>query len=235
MKGRSPSLVVADIGGTNARFALVRRPLQTEAPALAAVQVLPTKDFSSAQALVSRYLEMVGLEATPAVSLVMAVAGVVRNNRVEGTNIPWSVAGGDLVRSLNLSRCRLINDFAAAAWGVLALGPDRLVKVGGGDGDPEGNMAVLGPGTGLGEALIIRTGEKAFQVVATEGGHTDFAPATPEQMELLSYLQGRYHHVSWERVVSGMGIENMARFFAQKYGTRRKFAARTAAVASMRC
>jgi glucokinase len=132
-----------------------------------------------------------------------AVAGPVWGGRAEVTNLSWTIA----VAALPIPRVALINDFQAVALGVPHLGEDELLALQAGQRDRSQPMAVIGAGTGLGEALIVNG-----QAVMTEGGHGDFAPQDEEQTVLFLELHRRYGHVSWERVVSGMGLVNIFTF-----------------------
>lgn len=132
-----------------------------------------------------------------------AVAGPVWENRAEITNLSWSIDAN----SFAIPRVALINDFHAVALGVPLLGEGDLISLQAGERDRSQPMAILGAGTGLGEAFVIHG-----RVVATEGGHGDFAPQDAEQARLFEHLHQRYGHVSWERVVSGMGLVNIFTF-----------------------
>jgi len=132
-----------------------------------------------------------------------AVAGPVYEGAAEVTNVGWRIEE----KALAIPRVRLINDFYAVALGVPLLVESDLLSIQSGQRDRTAPMAILGAGTGLGEALIV-DGE----VVASEGGHADFAPQDEEQARLFLYLRERYGHVSWERLVSGMGLVNIFTF-----------------------
>lgn len=144
---------------------------------------------------------------TPVDAACIAVAGPVWDGRAEITNLHWSMDETALSRAFDIPRVKLINDFHAVALGVPLLGDADLVSLHKGQRDRDQPMAVLGAGTGLGEALIVNG-----RVVTTEGGHQDFAPQDEEQARLFLYLHERYGHVSWERVVSGMGLVNIFTF-----------------------
>ncbi|HUP62070.1 MAG TPA: glucokinase [Thermoanaerobaculia bacterium] len=132
-----------------------------------------------------------------------AVAGPVFGDRATVTNVGWTIDAS----SLPIPRVSLINDFHGVALGVPLLGAGDLVSLNAGTRGVTAPVAILGAGTGLGEAFII-----GGEVVATEGGHADFAPQDEEQTELFRYLHARHGHVSWERVVSGMGLVNIFTF-----------------------
>jgi len=204
-------VLVADIGGTNTRLALyVHGEIRRKA-------VYPTAGHPSLGEILNLYIKdaKLGSETPMPEVAALAAAGVAKRNCIQGTNLPWDVDGEEIKREFRLQRVTVMNDLAAAAWGVLAIGKERVVKIGGGEPDPSGNMAVLGPGTGLGEAMVVLCPGGPW-VIATEGGHTDFAPTSPEEMEILSFLQGLYGHVSAEKLISGQGLVNLLRFFSNK-------------------
>jgi glucokinase len=130
------------------------------------------------------------------------VAGPVIANRAETTNLPWTIDGEVLASELGLGPTRLVNDFVAAAYGVLRLGPEDLVELNPGRAVPGAPIGVLGAGTGLGQALLVWTGEH-YEVVPSEGGHGDWAPCDERQLGLWRWLHAKHGHVSVERVVSG--------------------------------
>ena len=155
--------------------------------------------------------EFIPLCAQPVDSACFAVAGPVFASRAEVTNLRWLMEEGKLESAFAIPRVRLINDFYAVALGVPLLGPADLVSLQQGKRDRDAPIGILGAGTGLGEAAVTRHRD-AWVVIPSEGGHADFAPQDEEQMRLLAFLQKKYGHVSWERVISGMGLENIYEF-----------------------
>jgi glucokinase len=140
-----------------------------------------------------------------------AVAGPVVGQRAEITNLHWTMDVPALERAFAIRRVALINDFYAVALGVPLLGPADTLPLQEGRRDRAAPIAILGAGTGLGEAFVLpHAGE--WVVIASEGGHGDFAPQDEEQSRLFLELHRRYGHVSWERVVSGMGLVNIFTF-----------------------
>ena len=137
-----------------------------------------------------------------------AVAGPVLDGHAEITNLSWEINSAALLRKFPLGKLSLINDFYAVALGVPLLGERDLRPLQRGRRQPLGPMAILGAGTGLGEANLVHDGIR-WNVVASEGGHADFGPQDEQQAELYLWLQKRYGHVSWERVLSGMGLVNI--------------------------
>lgn len=150
------------------------------------------------------------------------VPGPVHGARAKTTNLPWSIDARALERALGIPRVHLINDFQAAGYGIEALAPGDLVTLQAGETQPGAPRALLGAGTGLGEALLVRRGER-YQVLASEGGHADFAPTDELQMALLAHLLARFGQVSYERVVSGSGLVAIYEFLCTRAGVATVF------------
>lgn len=140
----------------------------------------------------------------------MGIAGPVVDGRVVATNLPWEIDERQLAEAIPAARVRLINDLEATAHGVVALRGEELAVLQAGP-PGAGNLAVIAAGTGLGEAIVVGEGE-ARSVVATEGGHADFAPRTDLEDDLLRHLRKDFGRVSYERVLSGPGLVNVYRF-----------------------
>ena len=141
----------------------------------------------------------------------IGIAGPVRENRCTATNLPWTLDGGDLARSLGLDELVLLNDLEAAGYGIDVLRADEIAVLQTGSPKATGNRAVIAAGTGLGEAGLFWDGA-TYRPFATEGGHADFAPAGEREVDLLRFLEREYGHVSWERVVSGPGLVDLYRY-----------------------
>ena len=199
--------LVADIGGTNARFALVElndaRPVE-----LLDQRTLPTADFPNVNDAVRHYLQTGDYDQADVGSGSFAVAGAVDGDWFELTNSPWAFSTQAVCTELGFSSLHLLNDFAAIAWSIPGLKADEFVRVGGGEANPGLPVAVLGPGTGLGIGGFILQGDH-FTVIQTEGGHASFAPENGQEIEILRVLSGKFGHVSWERILSGPGLENL--------------------------
>jgi glucokinase len=146
------------------------------------------------------------------------VAGPVTNGRSHTTNLPWVVDEKELASSLGIDSVRLANDFHALALGISTVKAADLVTLNEGVHDPDGPWAVIGAGTGLGEAIATVGASGVREVLATEGGHTSFAPRTELEIGVLRFLLQRYDHVSWERVLSGDGLVNLAEAIAHLRG-----------------
>ena len=196
-------LLAGDIGGTKTNLAVFSPKDGPRAP-LAEV-TFPSADYPSLEALVREFLAQVDLKVEQAS---FGVAGPVAAGQAKITNLPWVMEETQLREALNLSSVRLLNDLAAIAHAVPFLEPADLHTLNVGQPTPGGAIAVIAPGTGLGEAFLTWDGT-CYRAHASEGGHADFAPTNPFEVELLRYLQERFEHVSYERVCSGRGLPNI--------------------------
>jgi len=196
-------LLAGDVGGTKTNLAVFSPEDGPRAP-LAEV-TFPSADYPSLEAIVREFLARVDLKVEQAS---FGVAGPVAAGRAEITNLPWVMEETQLREALNLSSVRLLNDLAAIAHAVPFLEPADLHTLNVGQPTPGGAMAVIAPGTGLGEAFLTWDGTR-YRPHASEGGHADFAPTNSFEVELLRYLQDRFQHVSYERVCSGRGLPNI--------------------------
>lgn len=199
----SSAVLVGDVGGTHARFAIVEPHLfRVEARA-----ELPADEYQTFDAALSAYLSGLGIAQRPQAAAI-GVAGPVTNGEVDFTNRDWRASEADL-RRLGFERALLINDFAAVAFSITALGTEDVRTLGpeveGLAGDP---ITVLGAGTGFGVACLAQFRGLSLPI-ATEGGHISFAPQTDDEMEVARILARRFGHVSVERVLSGPGLENL--------------------------
>jgi glucokinase len=133
----------------------------------------------------------------------------VKDRRCRTTNLPWVVDAQALERDLGLSHVALANDFVALARGIPAVEPAQLFPLHAGARDPQGPCAILGAGTGLGEAILVPVAGREPLVLATEGGHATFAPRDELEGKVQRFLAARHGHVSWERLVCGEGLVNL--------------------------
>jgi glucokinase len=204
--------LVADIGGTNARFALA--DLDGPLPTLHSVKSLPAAGFASLQHAAEHYLSQV--EHAPRTAAI-AVASPVRDDAVRLTNRAWSFGRSELRQALGLEQLLVLNDFGAAAWTVPTLAETESVPIYGPPGlRRDGPISVLGPGTGLGVALLVGDDHAGWRVVETEGGHISFAPHGTEEREIADWLTARHGRVSNERVLSGNGLAQIDAALAQR-------------------
>lgn len=224
MNDNGARVLLADIGGTNARFALADTSAAT--PLLVdSVREYAVADFPSLGDAARHYLD--AIEPTPLDDAgirrgVFAVAGRVEGDAARITNHPWVISRSRIQAALGFDDLQLINDFAAQAMAILLLDSDALVPVGGAAPVPlraKGNRtyAVIGPGTGLGVgALIVRDGH-AYPL-ETEGGHVSFPPGTPEEIAILEHLSAQFGRVSNERLICGPGLVNIHRALSEIAG-----------------
>lgn len=146
------------------------------------------------------------------ISVCAGVAGPVVDEACQITNLSWSLSVAEIKKATAIEQVYLLNDLEATAWGIRYLTNDKLLDINLSAQARHGNTAILSAGTGLGEAMIIECGD-FFAAVATEGGHTDFAPQNEEQDKLLVFLREKYQgHVSYERLVSGEGLHNIYQY-----------------------
>jgi glucokinase len=147
------------------------------------------------------------------------VAGPVTGGRSHTTNLPWVLDERELAETLGIDSVQLANDFHALALGIPAVKPRDLVSLNAGVRDDRGPWALIGAGTGLGEAISVLDSSGRREVLASEGGHCSFAPRDETEVGILRFLLKRYEHVSWERVLSGDGLVNIAEALAHETGT----------------
>jgi len=202
-------ILAGDIGGTNARLAFF--DVADGHFRLVSASVFPSREYAGLDQIVSKFVETAKLHPDAAC---FGVPGPVRNGRVETSNLPWVIESARLADELSLKKTVLINDLEANAWGIEALSSQDFVALNQ-VGPATGNQAVIAPGTGLGEAGLYWNGSQ-HEVYACEGGHADFAPRGNLQVELLQFLESRYGHVSYERVLSGPGLVNVYEFLRDK-------------------
>jgi glucokinase len=200
-------ILAADVGGTKTYLGLYR----TSANGIVEVSSAryDSTQYPGIAELLLAFLQTCEQEIPS--RIVLGVPGPARHPPVEPVNLPWVIDPDYIKQYLGIADVFLLNDLEATAYGTLALGPDDLIELSAGEPDREGNAAVIAAGTGLGEAGLtwIGTGHVA---VPSEGGHASFAPGTGIEADLWKYLFERHGHVSWERVVSGMGLVNIYEF-----------------------
>ncbi len=204
------TLLVGDVGGTNARFAIAH--MINGKPVLEHHQSFKGADHPTFLSAVEAYLD--GCEARPTAG-VIAVAGPVTDGEIDLTNSHWRLSESQL-ETLGLRPARLINDFEALAWGAPVVPADELASLGGPEaGHPDSTIAVLGPGTGFGVSALVRDARGREMAMPSEGGHACFAPGDAVEDEILRILRRRYDRVSIERLICGPGLLNMHRALAE--------------------
>ena len=203
-------LLAGDIGGTKTAIGVFSEEKGPHT-ALAEAEV-HSMDYPSLEAIAKEFLAKTGLKVDRAC---FGVAGPVLSGRAKITNLPWIVDQAAIVKELNVKAVHLLNDLEAIASAVPGLRPQDVETLSAGEPLQQANIAVLAPGTGLGEAFMTwESGE--YKAHSSEGGHADFAPADETQMRLLEYLRQRFDHVSYEHVCSGVGIPHVYDFFGIK-------------------
>jgi len=200
---RSPRLI-ADIGGTNARFALLNGDDVDDE------QVLACDDYPTLVAAVDHYLEQVNAKSGPRrpKEAAMAIAGPITGDHIRMTNHVWQFSAAETRRQLGLSRLIFLNDFTALAMALRHLPPKELEPIGGGRPVLGATIALLGPGTGLGVSGLVPAGEHWIPLQG-EGGHVTLAVMNEREIAVLAQLRQRFSHVSAERVLSGPGLVNL--------------------------
>lgn len=209
MPALKPWNLVADIGGTNARFA-VHDPNSDVLSKVIVLSVAQHPDFLAALShLLTHIGQMREWQPLPE-ACCLAVACPVDREIIEFTNSNWHFGKNEVKQALGGCHLDVINDFSAIAHAVPHLGASEWKQVGGGAGDASKPIGILGPGTGLGMCLLINTDSEPL-VIDGEGGHMDFAPVDNREIEILKVLQQRFERVSAERLVSGSGLVNIYR------------------------
>ncbi len=198
-------LLAGDIGGTHTRLALFE---YKKSPKLVKEKKILSNNYSSLISAIHEFLkdENVKIEAAS-----FGVAGPVKHGRCQATNFPWFIDINEIAKDLKISNAYLINDLEANAYGISYLKESDFYTLNEGESDLVGNACILAAGTGLGEAGLYFDG-KRLRPFACEGGHTDFGPQNDLEIELLKFLQEKYGHVSYERILSGPGIYNLYEF-----------------------
>lgn len=194
--------LVADIGGTRARFGLSDEP-----GLIRDLEEFKTGEFSGFTDCAKAYLAKLNDSAPRPESAAIAVAGPLQDGVAQLTNVSWRMDDAEVKAALRLASVRLVNDFEAQAYALPWLDPQDLEQMGGGTAVLQANRVVLGPGTGLGVAGLVCHGPGEHHAVAGEGGHMTLAAMNEEEAQVLALLRHRFGHVSAERAISGPGLE----------------------------
>ena len=199
-------VLAGDIGGTHARLALA----DVEGTAVRVVREhrYPSRDYDGLAPIVREFLRETAGRPERAC---FGVACQLERDECRAANLPWTIRVPDLAVAIGIERTAVINDFTAAGYGIACLAPADLATLQEGVADPTGPIALIGPGTGLGEGFLLWDGSR-HRVHASEGGHASFAPRDERQSGLAAYLRERYGHASSERVLSGPGIADTYRY-----------------------
>lgn len=199
-------LIAGDIGGTKTDLAIYSLESGPHTPVAQAE--FHSADYDSLQDMVREFLAQAKMSVDVAS---FDVAGPVINGHVKTTNLPWVLDEPTLAQDLHLKSAHLMNDLEAVARAVPALRPQDLITINQGEPVPNGPIAIIAPGTGLGESFLTWDGSQ-YVAHGSEGGHSDFAPTDEVQIRLLRYLLPRFGHVSVERICSGIGLPNIYEF-----------------------
>ncbi|GAB4186803.1 MAG: glucokinase [Simkaniaceae bacterium] len=197
--------LAGDIGGTKTYLMLF-----DEQQEIVKEQKFKSKEYEKFSDLLKEFLQQA---PRPVEKACFGIAGPVKKNRCQTTNLPWNVDGQKLSEELKISKIKLLNDLEANAYGIRTLEEEKFFILNSGEKE-EGNQALISAGTGLGEAGIFYH-SNAYVPFPSEGGHVDFSPRNDLEIELLQYLLAKFKHVSYERVLSGIGLANIFDFFAE--------------------
>lgn len=200
--GKLVTNLVADIGGTNIRIGI-----SDEEGKISLLSVFQCGKYSSLADVLKAYLANNNLQEH-SINACLAIACPVEDDLISMTNLPWTFSKSALKAELNFSQLILINDYTAIAHAVPFLSDDQKVQVGGGEALPHKAISICGPGTGLGVAHVVAVDTK-WVSLAGEGGHVDFAPTSDIEIKILQFLLKKYHHVSAEQLLSGLGLEQI--------------------------
>jgi glucokinase len=204
LKNVSPATILAgDVGGTKVNMALYQAG--ADGLKLLKEKRYVSRDYHSLTDIIRDFTG----DTLPD-RICAAVAGPVLKGRSKLTNLSWQLDSSEMSLELKVP-ITFINDLEATAYGLAGLENKDLATIAAGEAGAEGNIAIIAPGTGLGEAGLFWDGQY-YHPFATEGGHSDFSPRNETDIEIFRYLEEQFGHVSWERVVSGMGIKNLYAF-----------------------
>jgi glucokinase len=195
-----------DVGGTNARLAVVE--LDGRTARIVREQKYRSRDYPGLAPIVRRFFKEGGARPDRAC---FGIACPVVGDDCTAPNLPWTINARQLAAEIEIPRTTIINDFVAVGHGVESLGPSDLATLQGGKPEPQGPIAVMGAGTGLGQGFLIWERDH-YRVLASEAGHGDFASRGALQAGLLQFLAQQFGRVSWERLLSGPGLVNAYRY-----------------------
>jgi glucokinase len=210
--GEEMRVLAGDIGGTKTRLAV----FDVQGTHLETVTECSysSSSYSGLEDIVRDFL---GGDSSGCRQACFGIAGPVLRGRAQATNLPWIVEENAMATFFGFERVVLINDLEANAWGIDALREDDFCPLNAGSPYSEGNACIISAGTGLGEAGLYWDGQRHWPF-ACEGGHANFSPSSDLEIALLKYLRERFGRVSWERVVSGMGLVNVHDFLRTHRG-----------------
>ena len=203
-------ILAGDIGGTKTILTLFGNNQEVQYE-----KTYPSSSYDQFSMLLHDFLSDID---EPIQVVCLGIAGPIDDGRCITTNLPWDIACHDVAKVAGTDAVFLLNDLEATAWGVLGLPSTDFMALNTGIENHQGHLAILAAGTGLGEALVIRDGSRVV-VVPTEGGHTDFAPRNEREIGLLQFLLKQYpDHVSYERIISGIGLVAIYEYLLEEKG-----------------
>lgn len=209
-KPKNRLALVADIGGTHARFALIT--LESVAhPELTHIRLLKCSEYPNLDDAIRAYYKDTGVDPRQVIAATIAVAGPVTGDQFSMTNNNWRFSQSEIRKALAYEHFSLINDFTAIAWAIPGLREDEYVTIGAAThADESAPVGIIGPGSGLGVGGFLRSGH-GIVPLQSEGGHAAFAPGDETELQILQILMRRYGRVSNERLLSGPGLVNIYR------------------------
>jgi glucokinase len=206
------TLLAADIGGTKTLLQLSYSDGE-----VIAQQRFDNNAFADFERLLTTFLSSIPANIFPVTSACFAIAAPITGRRAQLTNLPWIIDTDKLLADFPIAELELVNDFAAVGHGIGELAEQDLIILQQGEPQAKALRAVIGAGTGLGQAIMSPI-HKGWRVWSTQGGHTDFAPLDQAQQPLLTKLLAQFEHVSYERVLSGSGLVMLYQFMAEQEG-----------------
>jgi len=199
-------VLAGDIGGTKTAVAIVK--FSARGLAFERLERYPSADYAGLEPIVEEFLSSERVKPSVAA---FGVAGPVRAGTAKVTKLPWRIEERRLARRIGIARVSLLNDFVAAALGLLHLTPRQVCVLAPGRPDPLGPIGILGAGTGLGEAALLQIGGR-YEVIPSEGGHADFGPRNPIEDRLVVFLREKFGRASRDRILSGGGLVLLYQF-----------------------
>lgn len=199
--------LAGDIGGTKTNLAVFSAEKGAHEPVAEATFV--SANYQDLETMIQEFLVAAHAQIEIAA---FGVAGPIQGNRVQMTNLTWSIDADRVRDAFSLKAVYLLNDLQSIASAVPILQPSDVYTLNNGTPKPGGSIGVIAPGTGLGEAFLAWDGQR-YHAYASEGGHSSFAPLNTTELDMLRYLLERYDHISYERVGSGLGLPNIYAFF----------------------
>ncbi len=203
--------IIADIGGTNMRVAVSEANGQ-----FSQIKVYQCAQYSGLDEILTNFIETTGIEGAT-INACLAIACPVENDLITMTNLPWEFSKSALKATLGLNKLLMINDYTAIAHAVPYLSDEQKVQIGSGEAVANKPISICGPGTGLGVANVVPV-QGQWLSLSGEGGHADFAPIDAKDQLIFADLLTKYEHVSYEQLLSGLGIEQIYHALAKAAG-----------------